>query len=291
MIGRQRPLAQGIEQARFADTRFAGNDDPLQAIPGPRHRCGKLVQFGSAPRQRGQPQPDPDPSIGQYRPVARSRKLFLTAPAGLDRTELRADSRRGQVHYSGSSEAGWSLRFSDGGVEADVMIRPTAPPFIKKENQFAHQYSMVSSMHTAVRGSVGADGREYAFTDALGYADHCSGHLPRRTGWLALWLLVKGVKATGSGIDVPPATPAATPAATDHRTDSDGPPPYDLDHSVQARPGWSSGILGDEPSIPLPPIAAGWREATVRGSSCPDLRSRSGDAGGKVVELHPVLSA
>lgn len=108
---------------------------------------------------------------------------------------------------------------------------------------------------------------------------------------LALWLLVKGVKATGSGIDVPPATPAATPAATDHRTDSDGPPPYDLDHSVQARPGWSSGILGDEPSIPLPPIAAGWREATVRGSSCPDLRSRSGDAGGKVVELHPVLSA
>ncbi|MBB1517225.1 hypothetical protein H5398_14810 [Tessaracoccus sp. MC1679] len=143
------------------------------------------------------------------RPVARSRKLFLTAPAGLDHTELRADSRRGQVHYSGSSEAGWSLRFSDGGVEADVMIRPTAPPFIKKENQFAHQYSMVSSMHTAVRGSVGADGREYAFTDALGYADHCSGHLPRRTGWLALWLLVKGVKATGSGIDVLPATPAA----------------------------------------------------------------------------------
>lgn len=143
------------------------------------------------------------------RPVVRSRKLFLTAPAGLDHTELRADSRRGQVHYSGSSEAGWSLRFSDGGVGADVTIRPTAPPFIKKENQFAHQYSMVSSMHTAVRGSVGADGREYAFTDALGYADHCSGHLPRRTGWLALWLLVKGVKATGSGIDVLPATPAA----------------------------------------------------------------------------------
>lgn len=123
------------------------------------------------------------------RPVARSRKLFLTAPAGLAHTELRADSRRGQVHYSGSSEAGWSLRFSDGGVEADVTIRPTAPPFIKEENQFAHQYSMVSSMHTAVRGSVRADGREYAFNDALGYADHCSGHLPRRTGWH--WLAVQ----------------------------------------------------------------------------------------------------
>lgn len=125
------------------------------------------------------------------RPVARSRKVFLTVPSGLDRTDLRARFRAGHVHYEGSSAAGWDLRFADRGLAADIVITPTTPPFTKQENQFAHHYSMVCTMDAAVSGTVTAGDREYAFDHALGYADHCFGDVPRRTGWH--WLAVQNV--------------------------------------------------------------------------------------------------
>ncbi|MFN3337755.1 MAG: hypothetical protein ACK42I_09690, partial [Thermomicrobium sp.] len=40
-------------------------------------------------------------------PVSRSRRLFLTAPTGIDHTELRAGSGDRRVHYEGSSDTGW----------------------------------------------------------------------------------------------------------------------------------------------------------------------------------------
>lgn len=122
-------------------------------------------------------------------PVVRSRKLFLRTPARADRTDLRAASGRVLVQYEGSYETGWRLRFADRGVEADIVIGVTAPAFTKEENQFVHHYSMLSTMHAAVSGTVTAQGRTYTFGDALGYADHCFGDVPRRTGWH--WLAVQ----------------------------------------------------------------------------------------------------
>lgn len=122
-------------------------------------------------------------------PVARRRKLLLTVPAHRDRTELLAHFSTGHVRYEGASEAGWRLQVADRGLVADIVIDVRSPPFTKQENQFVHHYSMVSTMHARVSGTVTAEGRAYAFEDALGYADHCFGAVPRRTGWH--WLAVQ----------------------------------------------------------------------------------------------------
>lgn len=122
-------------------------------------------------------------------PVVRQRKVFLGAPSHRDATELHARFATGRVDYGGSSELAWRLLFADHGVEADITIEVTSPPFTKQENQFVHHYSMVSTMHGAVSGTVRAEGRAYTFDNALGYADHCFGEVPRRTGWH--WLAVQ----------------------------------------------------------------------------------------------------
>lgn len=122
-------------------------------------------------------------------PIVRSRKQWLDAPALFDRVDLNRSAHGHHVQYAGSYENGWRLRLADDGVDADVTITPTAPAFIKEENQFQHHYSMLSTMHALVRGTVTVEGRWYAVDDALGYADHCFGDVPRRTGWH--WLAVQ----------------------------------------------------------------------------------------------------
>lgn len=127
--------------------------------------------------------------LAAEQPVVRSRKLWLNAPRRPGMTDLSANSRSVAVRYTGSSEQGWTLAFRDRGVEADLTIRPTAPPFTKEENQFVQRYALLSLMHNSVRGTVAVEGREYRFDDAIGYADHCFGQVPRRTGWH--WLAVQ----------------------------------------------------------------------------------------------------
>lgn len=122
-------------------------------------------------------------------PLTRSRKLLLSAPPHEDRTELSGRRAGLFVDYAGSAEDGWRLHFRDADLSADLAIRPGAPPFLRAEDQLRHRYELLSFMDARVDGEVHVSGRSYYVDGYRGYWDHCSGTVPRRTGWH--WLAVQ----------------------------------------------------------------------------------------------------
>jgi len=125
---------------------------------------------------------------GSLKPRKWDWKGFLE-PGQDDRLHLVTGSRSFEFSSTGSAEEGWEHRIRTEGLEVDLVSKPTRPAFTKFDDTLDMEYGLLHFFGNRVTGSVELDGRRYALDAALGYADHCFGHVPRRTAWH--WLAVQ----------------------------------------------------------------------------------------------------
>lgn len=115
-------------------------------------------------------------------------KGWLRSRGKTGAVDLEAKSGSLHVRFSGSAETGWTLHLESSTLSADVGIQPGLPPFLRREEQFQADYTLLHFFGNRVEGTVWAGSQEMSLRGP-GYGDHCFGLVPRRSGWH--WLAVQ----------------------------------------------------------------------------------------------------
>ncbi len=115
-------------------------------------------------------------------------KGWLCSRGGVGQINLEAKSASLHVRFSGSAEVGWNLLVESPDLSADVRSVATLPPFLRREEQFQADYTLLHFFGNRVEGMIRMGSQKLSIRGP-GYGDHCFGAVPRRSGWH--WLAVQ----------------------------------------------------------------------------------------------------
>lgn len=102
--------------------------------------------------------------------------------------DLRWAKRGALIEYQGAGdEAAFSMR--DERFRVDLELVRRWPSFVRRENQFVCDYTLLHDFGNEVRGAIEVEGERFAVDTRRCYTDHCFGRVPSRTGWH--WLAVQ----------------------------------------------------------------------------------------------------
>lgn len=128
---------------------------------------------------------------GQRGAWSGERRLFLDPGQRPGLLDLAGRGRGYEVSYTGLEEQPDRVRlhYRDDRHELELELLRRWPAFTRRDNTFVNHYTLLHHFGNEARGELRLDGRRFTVNTRRCYTDHCSGRVPRRTGWQ--WIAVQ----------------------------------------------------------------------------------------------------